>query len=246
MTTYPTLTAGLGQSFPREATGERRARECVPAPVDTSPVLTRKRAPGATAARRKAPSRSLPGLRPRRLDTLSNVLSDVRWVKLSRIRRERCSRRVAKVPTTDIIDSAALRRFGHVEEPFFSCRQGGGSPPPAATGPPSPSRAVSEQHLPAVLPATSCLGAFWTPVATVRGRGLIPASKNLVWGLGSQAENSQHAIFSFNSISLFDCRGHRAAPVQFRFLERRFDMRDLGAVLDHEGSLPHPARDQVP
>jgi hypothetical protein len=74
----------------------------------------------------------------------------------------------------------------------------------------------------------------------------IPASKNLVWGLGSQAENSQHAIFSFNSISLFDCRGHRAAPVQFRFLERRFDMRDLGAVLDHEGSLPHPARDQVP
>jgi hypothetical protein len=58
-------------------------------------------------------------------------------------------------PTTDIIDSAALRRFGHVnslyEELFFSCRQGGGSPPPAATGSPSPIRAVSEQHLHAVL-----------------------------------------------------------------------------------------------
>ena len=37
------------------------------------------------------------------------------------------------------------------EEPFFSCRQGGGSPPPAATGSPSPIRAVSEQHLHAVL-----------------------------------------------------------------------------------------------
>jgi hypothetical protein len=24
-----------------------------------------------------------------------------------------------------------------------------------------------------------------------------------------------------------------------------FDMRDLGAVLDHEEPLPHPARDQV-
>jgi hypothetical protein len=57
--------------------------------------------------------------------------------------------------TTDIIDSAALRCFGHVnslyEEPFFSCRQGGGSPPPAATGSPSPIRAASEQHLHAVL-----------------------------------------------------------------------------------------------
>ena len=64
-------------------------------------------------------------------------------------------RHVAKVPTTGIIDSAALRRFGHInslyEEPSFSCRQGGGSPPPAATGSPSPIRAVSEQHLHAVL-----------------------------------------------------------------------------------------------
>jgi hypothetical protein len=24
-----------------------------------------------------------------------------------------------------------------------------------------------------------------------------------------------------------------------------FDMRDLGAVLDHEGSLPHPVEDQA-
>ena len=31
----------------------------------------------------------------------------------------------------------------------------------------------------AKLPATSCLGAFWTPVATVRGSRVIPASKNL-------------------------------------------------------------------
>jgi hypothetical protein len=40
----------------------------------------------------------------------------------------------------------------------------------------------------------------------------MPASKNLVWGLGSQAENSQHAIFSFNSISLFDLNPHFFAP----------------------------------
>ena len=59
-------------------------------------------------------------------------------------------------PTTDIIDSAALRRFGHVNslyvEPFFSCRQGGGSPPPAATGSPSPIRAVGEQFMSLVRP----------------------------------------------------------------------------------------------
>src|SRR6202171_328465 len=41
---------------------------------------------------------------------------------------------------------------------------------------------------------------------------VMPASKNLVWGLGSQAENSQHAIFSFNSISLFDLNRHFFAP----------------------------------
>src|SRR5712692_8617582 len=90
------------------------------------------------------------------------------WVKLRRTQSEQMSsglplkadiaqysRHVSKMPTTDIIDSAALRRFGHVnslyEEPFFSCRQGGGSPPPAETGSPSPIRAVSEQHLHAVL-----------------------------------------------------------------------------------------------
>jgi hypothetical protein len=46
-------------------------------------------------------------------------------------------------------------RIGEVnslcEEPSFSCRQGGGSPPPAARGSPSSIRAVSEQHLHAVL-----------------------------------------------------------------------------------------------
>jgi hypothetical protein len=31
--------------------------------------------------------------------------------------------------------------------------------------------------------------------------------------------------------------------VQFHFLEGWFDMRDLGAVLDHEEPLPHPASD---
>jgi len=41
---------------------------------------------------------------------------------------------------------------------------------------------------------------------------VMPASENLVWGLGSQAENSQHAIFSFNSISLFDLNPHFFAP----------------------------------
>jgi hypothetical protein len=53
-------------------------------------------------------------------------------------------------PTTDII--GALDTVSSLyEEPFFSCRQGGGSPPPAATGSPSPIRAVSEQHLHAML-----------------------------------------------------------------------------------------------
>jgi hypothetical protein len=37
------------------------------------------------------------------------------------------------------------------EEPFVSCQQGRGSPSPAAAGPLSPIRAVSEQHLQAVL-----------------------------------------------------------------------------------------------
>jgi len=37
------------------------------------------------------------------------------------------------------------------EEPFSSCRQGGGSLPPAATGCPSPTRAVSKQQLHVVL-----------------------------------------------------------------------------------------------
>lgn len=53
-------------------------------------------------------------------------------------------------PTTDII--GALDTVNSLyEEPFFSCRQGGGSPPPAATGSPFPIRAVSEKHLQAEL-----------------------------------------------------------------------------------------------
>ena len=35
-------------------------------------------------------------------------------------------------------------------------------------------------------------------------------TSNLVWGLRSQAENSRHAIFSFNPISLFECAGRPA------------------------------------
>jgi hypothetical protein len=59
-------------------------------------------------------------------------------------------RHVRFVPTTDII--GALDTVNSLyEEPFFSCRQGHGSPPPAATGSPSPIRAVNEQHLHAVL-----------------------------------------------------------------------------------------------
>ena len=38
--------------------------------------------------------------------------------------------------------------------------------------------------------------------------------KNLVCGLGSQAENSCHAIFSFNPISLFDLKAHFFAPTR--------------------------------
>jgi hypothetical protein len=42
----------------------------------------------------------------------------------------------------------------------------------------------------------------------------MPASENLVWGLGSQAENSRHAVFSFNPISLFDLKAHFFAPTR--------------------------------
>jgi hypothetical protein len=42
----------------------------------------------------------------------------------------------------------------------------------------------------------------------------IPASENLVWGFRSQAENSRHAIFSFNPISLFDLKAHFFAPTR--------------------------------
>src|SRR5260221_6276729 len=115
------------------------------------------------------------------------------WVKLRRTHNEqlsagvalkadiaRYSRDVSKVPTTDIIDSAALRRFGHVnslyEEPFFSCRQGGGSPPPAATGSPSPIRAVSEQHLHAVLSLVRRTGR----------RSSVPLASRPSWAIPNQ------------------------------------------------------------
>src|SRR6478672_3475232 len=46
----------------------------------------------------------------------------------------------------------ALREIDSLhEEPFSSCLPGRGSPPLAATGFPSPIRAVSEQHLHAML-----------------------------------------------------------------------------------------------
>jgi hypothetical protein len=41
-----------------------------------------------------------------------------------------------------------------------------------------------------------------------------PSSETLVWGLRSQAENSRHAIFSFNPISLFDLKAHFFAPTR--------------------------------
>ena len=59
-------------------------------------------------------------------------------------------RHVSKVSITDIIGASDTVNSLY-EEPFFSCRQGGGSPPQAATGTPSPTRAVSEQHLHSVL-----------------------------------------------------------------------------------------------
>jgi len=41
-----------------------------------------------------------------------------------------------------------------------------------------------------------------------------PATENLVWGLGSQAENSRHAIFFLNPISLFDLKAHFFVPTR--------------------------------
>ena len=38
--------------------------------------------------------------------------------------------------------------------------------------------------------------------------------RNLVWGRGSQAENSRHVIFSFNPISLFDLKAHFFSPTR--------------------------------
>ena len=88
-------------------------------------------------------------------------------------------------PTTDvIIDSAALRRFGYVnspyEEPFFSCRQGRGIPPPAATGSLSSIHAVSEQHLDAAFSLVRRTGPRSSvPLAT-------RPSPNRFWSLPNQ------------------------------------------------------------
>src|SRR5262249_22000664 len=53
-----------------------------------------------------------------------------------------------------------------------------------ASRPPSPPARKSNPHSArgtagAKLPATSCLGAFWTPAARARGISSLPASKNL-------------------------------------------------------------------
>src|ERR1700720_3359280 len=69
----------------------------------------------------------------------------------------RPARHVRKVPMSDIID--ALDTVNSLyEEPFFSFRQGRGSPAPAATGSPSPIRAAIEQHLHAVLSLVRRIG----------------------------------------------------------------------------------------
>jgi hypothetical protein len=45
----------------------------------------------------------------------------------------------------------------------------------------------------AKFPATSCLGAFWTPAATGRGRFVMPASKNL-HNIGSQRRSGARSF----------------------------------------------------
>src|SRR4029077_4917945 len=51
-----------------------------------------------------------------------------------------------------------------------------------AVGQPRPSYPQPQTYrctVGAKLPATSCLGAFWTPVSSARGAFMLPASKNL-------------------------------------------------------------------
>src|SRR6202035_886801 len=98
--------------------------------------------PKATFVTRLQPFRS-PGRAARQLPDQSTII----WVDSSSTSDSRLR---GALPTTDII--GALDTVNSLcEEPSFSCRQGGGSPPPAATGSPSPIRAVSEQHLHAML-----------------------------------------------------------------------------------------------
>jgi hypothetical protein len=80
---------------------------------------------------------------------LQSMSEDIAW-QLPEIENVPFAGNRREVPTTDIIGTLDTVNSLY-EEPFFSCRQGGGSPPPAATGSPSPIRAVSEQHLHAVL-----------------------------------------------------------------------------------------------
>jgi len=115
------------------------------------------------------------------------------------------------VPTTDII--GALDTVNSLyEEPFFSCRQGGGSPPPAATATPSPTRAVSKQHLHAVLsrvrrtgrrssvplasrPSGNRFGQFPTNVARgVPGWLCCPAREQFVTLMSPEAMHMRQAL----------------------------------------------------
>src|SRR6202171_2692852 len=84
--------------------------------------------------------------------------------------------------------------------------------PASATPNPRQNPHSARGTAPAYIPRFRALALFGRrPQERVEGF-VMPASKNLVWGLGSQAENSQHAIFSFNSISLFDLNAHFFAP----------------------------------
>ena len=64
----------------------------------------------------------------------------------------------------------------------------------------------------------------WATDIDIKGAStdvLQPVPKTLVWGFRSQAENSRHAIFSFNPISLFDLKAHFFAPTRIvRMLSR--------------------------
>jgi hypothetical protein len=84
--------------------------------------------------------------------------------------------------------------------------------PPCARFRPHPRRTITAPHrsrpasipiAPAAPPATT--SRDFVPWALIRRRPpgrvdgfVIPRPRNLVWGFGSQAENSRHVVFSFN------------------------------------------------